>query len=87
MTLAILRTVPGQTIPRPFCRATDAVEAAELLSGQIAVLSGLSLNRDAYRRLAEEARANPASVITVGAIDTEHPIRSINGVTFYAFTE
>lgn len=81
MTISILRLAVGQTIPRPFARASSAEEAMELIGFAIAYQAGFKRPTNAQ---AEEF----GSGVAMGYLDTETPVYRMDGVAnFFAFRE
>lgn len=88
MTIAILKLEAGQKIARPFARACDVAELVELVAGNIAALDCAKRGGSALAQIrAQQAFSSHAEFVKTLNVDTETPIASVLGVTFYAFRE
>jgi hypothetical protein len=85
MTIAILKLEAGQTIPRPFNRASSVAEMAECIGYWVACKSTAKLTE--REKFANFASDNPATFLTVAALDTETPVYEHSTAKFFAFTE
>jgi hypothetical protein len=96
-TYTILRLEPGQTIPRPFNRASSKAELAELIHhfvtyNQREKKDGPAKARRAAKEASERAATDVASGLftagmTFSAIDTEEPVFVAGKTKFFAFSE
>lgn len=71
MTIAILKQEPGQTVARPYARASTVDEVGELLAGW-------------WRRHAPD---RPGPVLALNCVDSDTPVLERGGTRFWCFTE
>lgn len=95
--IAILKLEPGQKIARPFSRAVDHAEMAEIIIHNVTFLQ--REKKDGYskaQRAAQDAGRRAANDVATGlftagmtfsAIDTDEPIFVAGKTKFFAFTE
>lgn len=86
MTICILKLERGQKIARPFSRASDLTEAAQILGNFEQLNTGPVATR--CKRACDAAlNATRAFFPGLAHVDTEQPVFTLGSTKFYAFRE